>query len=44
MIGNIKWKKTAARWFAGEEAGQGLVEYEMCIRDRPYTEKNRITC
>ena len=31
MIGNIKWKKTAARWFAGEESGQGLVEYALML-------------
>ena len=31
MIGNMKWKKTAARWFAGEESGQGLVEYGLII-------------
>ena len=31
MIGNMKWKKTAARWFAGEESGQGLVEYALIL-------------
>ena len=44
MIGNIKWKKTAARWFAGEESGQGLVEYALilllilCVRQH-FTDK-----